>query len=198
MTEPGEAPEPGPGAEDIRRLVAGHVAADAREAAAKARFLAELDRLGRPCDETADPVHVTASAVVVGRRGTVLHRHRRLGLWLQPGGHIDPGERPEATAVRECLEETGLAATHPAGGPRLVHLDVHRGASGHTHLDLRFVLVGPDQDPAPPPGESPEVGWFTWAEAEAIADPGLVGALRAARACWEGSDGTGGGSGEGG
>jgi len=170
---------------DIRRLVAEHVPGDRREIAARARFLHELDRLARPCDETADPVHVTASAMVVGRRGTVLHRHRRLGLWLQPGGHIEPGERPEAAAVRECREETGLAATHPAGGPRLVHVDVHDGAAGHTHLDLRYLLVGPDADPAPPAGESPEVGWFDWDDAAAIADPGLVGALRAARACWE-------------
>jgi len=185
----------GPG-DEVRRLVTDHVSGDEREAAAKARFLVELDRLRRPCDETADPVHVTASAVVVGRRGTVLHRHRRLGLWLQPGGHIDPGERPAEAAVRECREETGLEVVHPAGGPRLVHLDVHQGAAGHTHLDLRFCVLGPDRDPAPPPGESPDVRWFGWAEAEAIADPGLVGALRLVRACWEaggfGGEGVGG------
>ena len=38
------------------------------------------------------PTHVTASGIVVGRRGTVLHRHKRLGIWMQPGGHIDAGE----------------------------------------------------------------------------------------------------------
>jgi 8-oxo-dGTP pyrophosphatase MutT (NUDIX family) len=167
--------------EDLRALVETHEARDGRELASKARFLAELDRLASPCDRDADPVHVTASAVVVGPRGTVLHRHRRLGRWLQPGGHVDAGESPAQAAVRETLEETGLVVSHPAGRPELVHLDVH-AAADHVHLDLRFLLVAPDRDPSPSPGESPEVRWFTWDEAEEVADVALVGALRAVRA----------------
>jgi 8-oxo-dGTP pyrophosphatase MutT (NUDIX family) len=161
--------------------VRGYRPVDERAAVSKERFLAEIDRLASPFDRHADPSHVTASAIVVGRRGTVLHRHRRLGLWLQPGGHVDPGERPEDAAVRETVEETGLAVAHPAGGPRMIHLDVHPAAQGHVHLDLRYLLVAPDADPAPAPGESPDVRWFGWAEAAAIADEALAGALRAAR-----------------
>ena len=170
---------------DLRRLVATHAPVDPREAAAKERFLAELDRLEHPSDETADPVHVTASAVVVGRRGTVLHRHRKLGRWMQPGGHLDPGESPAAAALREAQEETGLGLVHPVGGPFFLHLDVHPAAGGHTHLDLRYLLIGSDEDPAPLPGESPEARWYDWDEAEAIADEALVGALRVARGAWE-------------
>jgi len=151
---------------------------DDRGRRSQARFLAELDRLDRPLDEHADPTHVTASAVVVGPRGTILHRHKRLGRWLQPGGHIDPGEAPWDAAVREVAEETGLRAAHPDGAPRLVHVDVHAGGRGHTHLDLRYLLLAGDADCVPPEGESPEVGWFAWDEALALADPGLVGALR--------------------
>ena len=78
----------------LRADVVAHVPRSPREAASKERFLAELDRLDDPFDELADPVHVTASAIVVGRRGTVLHLHKRLARWMQPGGHIDPGESP--------------------------------------------------------------------------------------------------------
>jgi 8-oxo-dGTP pyrophosphatase MutT (NUDIX family) len=178
--EPG-LPEDVPGSTaQVRRLVAEHETADAREAAARLRILGELDRREWPCDRAASPVHVTASGVVIGQRGTVLHLHRRLGRWLQPGGHIDPGESPWSTALRESEEETGLLVEHPPGGPDLLHVDVHP-ALDHTHLDLRFLLIGPDQDPHPPAGESPEARWFSWEEAESVADEALVGALRAAR-----------------
>ena len=49
------------------------------------------------------------------------------------------------------------------------------------HLDVRYLLHGPDADPAPPPEESQEVRWFPWSEAAALADDALVGALRTAR-----------------
>lgn len=165
----------------LRAALAAHVPADRRETSAHAHVIGALGRLEHPFDEMAGPEHVTGSAVVVGARGTVLHMHKRLHRWLQPGGHVDPGEGPWDAALRESQEETGLTLAHPAGRPRLIHVDVHGAASGHTHLDLRYLLVGPDVDPAPPPGESPAVRWFAWQEAWAVADEALVGALRAAR-----------------
>jgi 8-oxo-dGTP pyrophosphatase MutT (NUDIX family) len=178
-------PQLGPSAEDLRALVEGHEPGSPRETAAKERFLAELGRLPAPCDEHADPTHVTASGVVVGRRGTVLHLHKRLGIWMQPGGHIDAGEAPERAATREATEELGLAVEHPAAGPHLIHLDVHEAAHGHTHLDLRYLLLGADVDPHPPPDESPDARWCSWDEAMAMADAGLIDALPLARSAFE-------------
>ena len=169
----------------VRALVADHRPTSPREVRARARFLEALDHLADPYDEHADPTHVTASAIVVGQRGTVLHLHKRLGRWMQPGGHIDPGEQPPEAAVREAMEELGLDVVHPQGGPRLIHLDVHEAALGHTHLDLRYLVYGPADDPHPPPGESPEARWFDWEEASAIADDALAPALTIARAEWE-------------
>ena len=161
--------------------ITDHVPGDNREALARAAVLDALARLPRPFDRHADLTHVTGSAVVVGRRGVLLLRHRRRHRWLQPGGHGDPGESPDVAAVRETAEETGLGAVHPAGGPVLVHVDVHTAADDHVHLDIRYLLLGPDADPAPPPGESQEVAWFPWEDAAELADDALAGALRTAR-----------------
>jgi 8-oxo-dGTP pyrophosphatase MutT (NUDIX family) len=152
--------------------------ADLRERRSRLRLLEAVDRLPRPFARLAGPTHVTGSAIVVGRRGVVLHRHKRMGIWLQPGGHLEPGETPWQAARREAAEETGLALRHPSAGPRLVHVDVHAAPLRHVHLDLRYLLLAGDGEPRPAPGESQDVRWFTWPEALAVADAGLAGALR--------------------
>ena len=165
----------------LRQVVTTHQPADRVEAAAADTIASALDRLAHPLDEHADPTHVTASGIVVGERGVVLHMHRRLGRWLQPGGHLEAGEPPEEAAVRECREETGLEVTHPPAGPLLVHLDVHTAARDHVHLDFCYLVLAPDLDPCPPPEESQAVAWFSWEAAEGLADGGLSAALRSAR-----------------
>ena len=85
-------------------------------------------------------------------------------------------------ALREASEEIGVPVRHQEPGGLLMHLDVHPGPKGHTHLDLRYLVRGPEVTPQPADGESTQVGWFGWAEAESMADAGLVGALRAAKA----------------
>lgn len=163
----------------VRAAVGGRRPVDARERESVAAFLAHLARLERPADEHADRVHVTASAIVVtpDRRRVLLHRHKRLGLWLQPGGHIDAGEQPWEAARREAEEETGLESSLVSA--ELIHVDVHPGPRGHTHLDLRYLVEAPHTSPVPPPGESPDVEWFPWHKAVAMADGGLEGVLRA-------------------
>ena len=151
---------------------------DGREAESVVAFREALGRLARPFDQDADPTHVTASAIVVGPAGVLLLRHKRLGIWVQPGGHVEPGEELSVAARREAIEETGLALEHPADGPRVVHVDVHPGGRGHTHLDVRWLLQATTADPPrPPEGESQDVAWFDWAGAVRRADPGLAGAL---------------------
>lgn len=120
-------------------------------------------------------MHVTASAVVVGPRGVLLHRHKRLGIWIQPGGHIDVGEPLLTAALRETAEETGLEARPLADEP--VHVDVHAAPKGHEHLDVRFLLHA-DGEPSPPAGESPDVAWFGWDDAAARTDDALAPLLR--------------------
>jgi 8-oxo-dGTP pyrophosphatase MutT (NUDIX family) len=166
-------------------VVARQVAAiDEREAASLNRFLDEFDELDLPFTESAAITHVTGSAIVVGTRGVLLHLHKRAQIWLQPGGHVDEGETPWDGGTRETLEETGLTATHPIVGnqsePVLIHVDVHDAPKGHLHLDLRYLLIGPDADPAPAEGESPHVEWVPWDD-ERLNRESLIGAIRSAQ-----------------
>jgi 8-oxo-dGTP pyrophosphatase MutT (NUDIX family) len=161
---------------ELRDAIAAIVAVDEREANSIEATLELLDSGRDVTSETADPHHLTASAFVISSRGVILHLHRKLSIWVQPGGHIDEGETPAAAALRETQEETGLRVAH-LEPPLLFHVDVHDGPRGHTHYDLRYVLRAEPSDPRPPEGESPEVYWFSFADALERCEAALVPAL---------------------
>lgn len=113
---------------------------------------AQMDVLARESGDVLsryhfDPGHFTASGFVVSDRGKglLLVLHRRLGMWLQPGGHIEPEDEDLwAAARREIAEETGLTDLTPIGNG-VFDVDVHhipaaRGEPGHEHHDVRFLF----------------------------------------------------------
>lgn len=184
MPDPPAGPSADPRIPALRSAITAHTPRDDAEAASCEELLNALETLPSPFDEDAAPTHVTGAAIVSdGDDRIVLHRHKRLGIWLQPGGHVDPGEDPAQAAVRETREETGLQARHPGGTPHLLHVDDHPGPRGHRHLDVRYlVLADPDAELGPAAGESPHVAWFTVDEAIEVADASLAAALHALRA----------------
>ncbi|MAG31405.1 MAG: NUDIX hydrolase [Deltaproteobacteria bacterium] len=117
------------------------------------------------------PGHITSSAWIVSRESgsALLTHHRKLGRWLQLGGHVDGSADVLASALREAQEESGLSgfrALPHGAGPMILDLDVHEipahgDEPAHLHHDIRFLLeVSEDQPIERQEAESNEVRWF--------------------------------------
>lgn len=93
----------------------------------------------------------TVAVFVVSGDRVLLHRHHKLGLWLPPGGHIEPNELPDEAAIRETREEAGIDIQ--LVGPRSVIVDDPHAplqlvrpegiqlediSPGHQHIDLIY------------------------------------------------------------
>lgn len=48
----------------------------------------------------------TAGGFLIQHGRVLLVKHKKLGIWLAPGGHVEDGELPHQTAEREVFEET--------------------------------------------------------------------------------------------
>lgn len=168
-----------PRAMDLWSALLHHTPVSDREAASLDEVRAGLAELEAPFDMDAHLTHVTASAIVVDGGGrTLLLRHKRLGIWVQPGGHVDGDELLHHAAMREAFEETGIPLAHPGGRPRLIHVDAHDGGRGHRHLDVRFLLIGAGGvDFRPGADESQDLAWLTPAEVAERADDSVTDAL---------------------
>lgn len=149
-----------------RRLIEGHAPRDAAQAAERARLLAFIDAHPRDAHRRELLVgHLTASALVVDARGerALLTHHKKLGRWLQLGGHCDGDANLAGSALREALEESGIAGL--AIDPVPIDLDVHviparANEPAHEHLDTRFVVFAPPGAREVASDESHALGWF--------------------------------------
>jgi 8-oxo-dGTP diphosphatase len=73
----------------------------------------------------------------------LLVEHRNARLWLPAGGHVDPGEHPSKTAVRECAEELSIDASFLFDEPIFITSTLTVGlTAGHTDVSLWYVLKG--------------------------------------------------------
>lgn len=120
--------------------------------------------------------HFTVAVFVVWQDRVLLHFHRKLGRWLPPGGHVEENELPDDAAVREVLEESGVAIRLVGGRgvpvqvPR--QLVVPAGVQvediypGHQHVDLVYFASPVARGSEPPAiprdlAEADRVGWYS-------------------------------------
>lgn len=147
----------------MRQALVDWPAPDPEQARLRRLFLARCEQGPDALRREGQPSHLTASGVVLDRSCTrvLLVLHRRIGRWLQPGGHLEPGDRSLAlAALRECVEETGIGELALLDGVP-VHLDAHAAPCGaETHLDVRFVVVAPERAEPTVSDESLDVAWF--------------------------------------
>ena len=134
---------------------------------------ADVYRRTKPA--TPDP-HLVSYIVVVDREltRTLLVEHRLAGLWLPPGGHVEPGEHPRQTVLREAREELGIdaeLADGPDAGPRFITRTTTVGQGGHVDVSLWFLVVA-DKDASLDWDEREFAGLRWWSRDEvAAADP---------------------------
>jgi 8-oxo-dGTP pyrophosphatase MutT (NUDIX family) len=135
---------------------------------------------------------ITASCILVKDGNVLLINHTELGIWLQPGGHVEPNEFPEEAAVREVKEETGLDAEildadpikFHQGDSRTSHVPfavsihtVNYKDGAHEHFDLCYLAAVKGSKAPKINEESKEIRWFTLDETEDINIPDNVRAV---------------------
>lgn len=165
----------------------GYLAAHAEQGETVARFAAFLASDARVFERGHAVGHFTGSAWLVSGDGerVLLTHHRKLGRWLQLGGHADGDADLACVALREAEEESGLPDL--AVESAIFDLDAHRipargDEAEHWHYDVRYVVRAGADERFTRNAESRALAWRS--VAEVADDVDLDGSLRRMARKW--------------
>jgi ADP-ribose pyrophosphatase YjhB (NUDIX family) len=124
--------------------------------------------------------HYSATGIVFNENDEILLiKHKKLGVWLPPGGHVDENELPEEAVIRDIFEETGVRAeivSRKKGLPLMadenrcmeletpfvVLLEDISGNGTHYHIDNIFVCRALNSQLSLNHNEAEKIGWFPY------------------------------------
>ncbi|MFB6144978.1 MAG: NUDIX hydrolase [Candidatus Nanohaloarchaea archaeon] len=116
-----------------------------------------------------------AGCLILKDKRILLIDHDKYGIWLPPGGHVEEGETPDTTAVRETREETGfvvdimdeendISEEGYYGLPRPFNANLHRIEDGHWHCDFLYRGRIVEEKEPTHPHEHNGMKWFAYKE----------------------------------
>lgn len=159
------AATPDAGDTDLRAALASYAATWPDEAQTVAHFIELLDEGGHAFVRERLAGHLTASAWLVDRSGAraLLTHHRKLGMWLQLGGHADGDRTLPRVALKEAEEESGLTGLR-LPSESIFDLDRHwiparTDVPAHWHYDVRYVVRAGENEAYSVSEESLDLAW---------------------------------------
>ncbi len=126
-----------------------------------------------------DLIDFTVTGYIVHDEKVLLILHKKLELWLPPGGHIDLDEDPDQAVLREVKEETGLDVnihgtkfdrlsdrTKPLHTPAF--MDIHKISDTHQHIGMHYICTPKNNSNKANMNkeEVSDMRWFTRTEIE--------------------------------
>jgi 8-oxo-dGTP pyrophosphatase MutT (NUDIX family) len=174
-------------AEPLFALFDDYASRHPQEQEVAAQFAAFLRSAPTVFERSHAEGHFTGGAWLVSADGTrvLLTHHRKLGRWLQLGGHADGDADLARVALREAEEESGLSQLEVDARP--FDIDCHwipaRGSEpGHWHYDVRYVVRAGGSEDFVVSEESLDLAWRQ--VAELAADPAADESLRRMAEKW--------------
>lgn len=125
-----------------------------------------------PFSRSTTQGHITASGLVIQGDKVLLIFHPYIKRWFQPGGHIEEGDSPTQSAIREVYEETGYVCELDSENQEPIDIDIHeipgnpkKGEDAHLHIDLLYRLRVLRQELS---AEDIECKWFAFGDVESV------------------------------